>query len=243
MSVMMDWSIEKAKNDGFDVMIWRDQDAEALVKQMSSAIPGLAESWEHVKADTSIGAMAKRADFMRPLIMYELGGIYSDSDMIPCGGYEYMVKTPGVVTFPEAAKQCCGGKGHLNGAIWSAPPKHRLPQLAMEYFISLGSEITTLDNLAAAGPFAFAIVGDMYFKEIGAGVPPMSAGKDFYAEHPFTYSDHTDSAHPYPGEWNQFADIRFGKGTPGFHHLFTQSWGQEKHMRRPCLHHVCKTYL
>jgi len=232
LSAMVDWSTEKANSEGFEVMIWRDQDADELVRQMSSVIPGLAESWEHVKRDASIGAGAKRADFMRPLILYELGGVYSDADMIPCDGYEGLVDMPGVVSFPhgtQVAKRV-GSIGMLNGALWSAPPKHRLNQLAMEYFISLGPAITTMPNLEAAGPVGFGIVADMYFKEIGAGVPSIGEGAAFYANQPVN------------GSWIQIADIRFvpeGEKAGLFYHLSTASWSKgiahKKTMSSPCV--------
>lgn len=163
-----EWNKDFFEKRGFEVKFWFDKDAEDLVEEFHN--DGLKKAWEYIKQDNGFGKFAKRADFIRPLIIYAMGGTYLDTDMIACGGIDYMVDTPGVASFPWKLEV---GGNQVSGAAMSAPPGHRLMGLAMESFIGKGDKLRTEANLWAAGNVAFANATDYYFKELGIDLPPI----------------------------------------------------------------------
>merc|ERR1712043_151183 len=122
----------------------------------------LSQIWEWFKVFKALnGSGARMADLMRVLVMYFYGGVHLDADSIPCGGLEHMVDQPGVVSFPYHLDS---DLDQVNGNMVSAPPRHRLFGVALESFIARGEKMKWMNNLSAAGPVAFAIATDAYFK-------------------------------------------------------------------------------
>ncbi|KAL3802526.1 hypothetical protein HJC23_012545 [Cyclotella cryptica] len=210
MLKLVEWNARTLHDQyGFQTKIWRDADIEQLVHNFGC--PRLQQSWEYAKADTTKSRTARLADFARPLIMYVEGGVYLDADIIPCTGLEYMVDTPGVVSFSMKLPD-----DQVNGAAMSAPPRHRLMGLALENFIAKGPDIGTLNNLGAAGPHAFAEIVDLYLKEVGVDTPPLSEGYNVYTD-PSNWSG-LPRIHSF---WAaKLADLRFMNGEG---HV-TQTW-------------------
>jgi len=172
MLEMVRVNMDRVSSLGFAVKLWRDEDVHKLV--LNHGDPDLLKAWTYVLSDPNKSRLARMANFMRPLIIYTMGGVYLDADMVPCDGVDYLVDMPGVVSIPF--KNQGPGDFEVNAAAMSAPPHHRLMELALEYFKGLGSEIGTLNNLDAAGPKAFAIIADRYFKELGLNLPSISEG-------------------------------------------------------------------
>jgi mannosyltransferase OCH1-like enzyme len=223
MMEMVRVSMDRIRSTGFEAKLWRDAEAERLVSEYGD--PRLSQSWEYVKADKRGGARyAKMADFVRPLIMFTEGGVYLDTDMIPCGSLDYMVDEPGVVSFPFLH----GRENQVNGAAMSAPPGHPLMKMALDSFIDLGQDISWMNNLIAAGPARMGIVTDEYLKTLGMDLPPLFST---WGSEPTGYDPYVDAPEvtKHEGDWAQIADIRFSEpktniGFPPTYHLHFGSW-------------------
>jgi len=223
MTEMVRVNMNRIKETDFDAKLWHDVDADHLVERYGDS--RLSETWEYVKKDKTSGRLAKMADFLRPLIMYVEGGVYLDTDMVPCDSLDYMVDEPGVISFPFLD----GFDRQVNGAAMSSPPGHPLMKMALEAFIAQGEEISTMHNLYAAGPNRMAIITDDYLISIGMDLPPLfstSVKREGDGYNPYT--DAPEVTHH--GEfWTQIADIRFYWPTRNIselstYHLHFRSW-------------------
>lgn len=209
----------------YEVKVWRDEDAEQLVQDQNDA--RLTKAWEYIKADEQIGRYAKRADFIRTLIMYVEGGVYLDTDMVPCDGIDFMTETPGVVSFPFIP----AFHVEVNAAAFSAPQGHRMQRMALESFKAKGEMLKDMDNLRAAGPSAMALVADEYFKTIRI---QQQYPNEFRKLPRFVYKKNdrydlpdmpgiTDKSHDY---WTTLADFQYAPegNSKGLHHMETKTW-------------------
>ena len=220
MISMVEWSMAKLNEEGFETKLWDDEQAEKLVADFGNA--ELSQAWEYVKTDPKQSRMARMADFLRPFILYVEGGVYLDADMVPCGGLEYMVDEPGMVSFPFKNRGTTDNE--VNGAAMSAPPRHRLMGLALETFVQLGPSIGTLHNLEAAGPHIFARIVDTYLAEIGVEIPSIHDGNSPYELEPL--EGVIDDSDAY---WRaRVADLRFafemGGHPHGTYHIAMRTW-------------------
>lgn len=225
------YTSNEAVQQHFEHKLWRDKDAERLVKEEDAKgeIPGLLKAWEHIKNDTSSRRFAKMSDFMRALIMWSMGGIYLDDDVIFCESIEFLVEKPGMVSFPLLTD----GNGEVNGSMLSAPPRHPLMKHTLEYLVELDSEITHRGNLYAGGSYVFGLAFDKYIKETGIDIPPLSVQNLLENK-------------PIPGKITlntheffkfQIADLRFG-GNPkgvGVFHLEYRSWQPQHTSKSGCI--------
>lgn len=210
----------KGAQQKFEHKIWRDKDAERLVKEEDAKgeIPGLLKAWEHIKNDTSSRRFAKMSDFLRALIMWSMGGIYLDDDVIFCDSIEFLVEKPGMVSFPLHSD----GDGEVNGSMMSAPPHHPLMKHALQYLVEIDTEITRRGNLYAGGSYVLGLAFDKYIKETGIDIPPLSKQpllKNKPIPEKIIVRDHEFFKF-------QIADLRFG-GNPkqvGMFHLEYRSW-------------------
>lgn len=234
---MVKFNTKIAKENNFDVRSWTDDDAEKLVESNEYKFPGLKQSWENIKETEGDEKGARRADFMRTLVMWTEGGVHLDADFIACGSLDFLVDAPGVVSFPHMAPQ----SHQVNGCVMSAPPNHRLFELALENFIERGKGIIPLDNLNAAGPHAMANITDEYFKEIGVKLDPIFFVGDklmpFEAE-PIEGVIDIDNGGKKSFWHATVADIRFrGVMRRKFlYHIGFRSWqGDEDKMKSKCL--------
>jgi len=232
------FSSKSAEKNGFNTRVWKDEDADKLVESHEYKFPGLKQSWEYVKADETTQKGAKRADFLRTLVMWAVGGVHIDADYVVCDSLEFLVDAPGVISFPAMPAPT----HEVNGCAMSAPPHHRLFEIALETFIDQGASITTAHNLEAAGPHIMANITDQYFKEIGVELDPIYVGDKsmpFEAEPVEGVIEIIeDSAE---GFWKAtVADIRFRGDTTHYdlYHLATRSWqGEKNKMKATCLEH------
>ncbi len=64
---------------GWEVKLWRDQDAKPLIDKMRVKFPNVGEAWDKASK------WAEKADILRYCIIYEEGGTYADTDL-PCYG-------------------------------------------------------------------------------------------------------------------------------------------------------------
>ena len=233
MISMVEWSMAKLNEEGFETKLWDDEQAEKLVADFGNA--ELSQAWEYVKTDPKKSRMARMADFLRPFILYVEGGVYLDADMVPCGGLEYMVDEPGMVSFPF--KRASTTDNEVNGAAMSAPPRHRLMGLALETFAQLGPSIGTLNNLEAAGPHIFARIVDTYLAGIGVEIPSMYDRNSPYELEPLEgVIDESDAY------WRaRVADLRFafemGGHPHGSYHMAMRTWqGRPEETEEPPCH-------
>lgn len=234
---MVKFNSKIAEEKEFNVRLWKDEDAEKLVESNEYKFPGLKQSWKYIKETEGAEKGARRADFIRTLVMWAHGGVYLDGDFIACSSLDFLVDTPGVVSFPFMAPQT----HQVNGCVMSSPPHHRLFELALENFIDRGETIVSEDNLNAAGPHAMANITDEYFKEIGVKLDPIFFVGDksmpFEAEPIEGVIDIDNGAKK--SFWHAtVADIRF-RGIMRHKHLYHigfRSWqGEEYKMKSKCL--------
>lgn len=190
-------NIARIQADGWKAILWSDEDAERLVTDYGDE--RITQSWEWVKNDSE--NWSKRADFLKPLIMYVHGGVYLDPDMVPCESLDYLTDEPGFVSFPflEAFDH------EVNGAAMSSPPGHFLMSLVLEEFISLGPDIEWMKSQIAVGPARMGIVTDLYMEFLGLNIPYIFSNpeRDLYKD----AGDATVVNYP----WTQILDIRFMK--------------------------------
>jgi len=216
MVEMVNVNMERLRSMGYESKLWRDEDAERLVAKFND--PLVSQSWEWVKADERGSRLAKLADFLRPLILFMEGGIYLDTDMVPCGPMDYMIDDPEVVSFPHYHADC----NQVNGAEMSSRPGHPLMKMAVESFIALGPDITWMHNLDAAGPRKMAKVTDEYLQK-KFDIPPLFSSYDYNA-----YVDAPEVTMRINDWWAQIGDVRFAspvhRGMPTTHHLGAGSW-------------------
>lgn len=224
-----EWQKEYYEPKGIEVKMWLDEDADALVEGFEHE--GLTKAWAYMKADNRMGCGAKRADFIRPLIVYAQGGAYLDVDMLGCknDGIDYMFDTPGVASFPWKLIE---GGNQLNGAAMSAPVGHPLMGYAIQSFIDKGELLQIEGNMMAAGPIAFANITDYYLREkIGVDIPPMFEGYNPYDLHDsMDGMIKTQTRGPAKGSgWMvQIGDIRIAfYGNSKLYHIGFKSWKVE----------------
>jgi len=197
MTEMVRVNMDRIRDTGFTPKLWRDDDVEHLVAAYGD--PELSQAWQYVKEDMLSSRLAKRADFLRPLIMYMEGGVYLDTDMVPCVPLDLFIDDPHVVTFPFLYHN----SREVNGAAMSSPPGHPLMKKALDAFIELGPDITTLHNLYAAGPVKMALITEDYLRTEGIDIPPVFSDTEYNP-----YIDAPEVTSHY-GIWTQIADIRF----------------------------------
>ena len=222
------FSAKIAKAQGFDVMLWRDEDVEKLVdKEEENGFKGLKQTWEYIKSDTRSSRYAKMADFMRTLIMWSIGGVYFDADVISCGSLDFMTNQPGTVSFP--------GHGidtrEVNGHMMSSPPHHRLMELALETFVNEGPEIATFGNMFAAGPIIFGQITDKYFDEVGIKLPSLS--KNCYRNNEAVEG----KIEMNDGFWDlRIADVRFAQNykKKALYHIEFRTWLPGRNVNSAC---------
>jgi len=217
MIEMVNVNVERLRSMGYESKLWRDEDAERLVAEYND--PQVSQSWEWVKEDKRESGTAKQADFLRPLIMYVEGGIYLDTDMVPCDTMDYMTDDPEVVSFPHYH----AASDQVNGAAMSSRPGHPLMKMAMDSFVALGPDITWLHNLISAGPHKMAEVTDAYLETLGFDLPPVFSTPQY---NPFV--DAPEVTMRVNDWWGQIGDVRFGspvhRGPPTTYHLGAGSW-------------------
>ena len=219
---------KKAKSHGFKTMLWSDKHIENLVKRVNrEELNGITHTWEFIKRDTSGSRYAKMADFIRLVLLYSYGGVYFDADVIACGSLDFMVDTPGVVSFPFHPHET----NEVSQGLMSAPPHHPLIKLALQEMIIQGPEIATNLILDATGPGMMGRVTDAYFKKHGIDIPPVR-GKHYRDNDVIegkTFKDNTFYD-------LKVADVQFGdlqKFPSNVYHFAFKSWipGQETHAK------------
>jgi len=178
MLAMVITTADRVEREGFEVKIWRDEDAENLVQRHRD--PSVIQAWEYLKVGPEGTKYHRMASFIRPLILFTSGGLLLDADVVPCEGVEFMFDDPGMVSFPFKNPSCADEEVNV-GAV-SSPPGHRLMEMVLDYFVSLGPDINTLHYLNATGPVAFATATDNYLKEMGVDMPPIHEGFCFFDE-------------------------------------------------------------
>jgi len=230
MTEMVNVNTERLRSMGYEVKLWDDEDAERLVSEFND--PLISQSWEWAKEDERSSRLAKLADFLRPLIMYVEGGIYLDTDMVPCETMDYMVDDPDVVSFPHLR----GNSDQVNGAIMSSRPGHPLMKFAMDSFVALGPDITWMHNLEAAGPRKMAFIVEQYLGSSGFDLPPLFSSNEYDP-----YTDAPEVTMRVNDWWGQIGDVRFGaqvhNGPPTTYHLGAGSWINKYEIQNKCLEH------
>eukprot|EP00560_Eucampia_antarctica_P008108 CAMPEP_0197824976 /NCGR_PEP_ID=MMETSP1437-20131217/2142_1 /TAXON_ID=49252 ORGANISM="Eucampia antarctica, Strain CCMP1452" /NCGR_SAMPLE_ID=MMETSP1437 /ASSEMBLY_ACC=CAM_ASM_001096 /LENGTH=281 /DNA_ID=CAMNT_0043424801 /DNA_START=417 /DNA_END=1262 /DNA_ORIENTATION=- len=230
---MVRFSTKVQEENGFKVIAWRDEDANKLVAAHNYKFPGLNQIWEDIQADQTLQKGAKRADFIRILAMWAIGGVHLDADFITCRSLDFMIDTPGAVSFPVMPDWT----NEVNGCLMSAPPHHRLFELALETIVDFGSRITNMHNLEAAGPHIMAKITDQYFKEIGVEVGSIFEGETY----PLLTAESVEGVIDVStGYWRvTIADIRF-RGDTGnnlMYHVGVRSWQAGREMQATCIEH------
>ena len=217
-----------AESHGFKHMFWNDYHIENLVKRVNrQELNGVEHTWEFIKKDTSGSRYAKMADFIRIVLLYSYGGVYFDADVIACGSLDFMVDTPGVVSFPFHPHQT----NEVAQGMMSAPPHHPLIKLALQAMILQGPAIATNHILDATGPGLMGKVTDAYFKKIGINLPPVR-GKPYRGNDVIEGKILKDNS-----IYDMIiADVRFGDlrlFQLNVYHFAFKSWipGQEDHAR------------
>lgn len=188
---------ERIEADGWQTVLWRNNDVERLVEQYGDA--KLGQSWKWVKDDIRWESrLEKMENFIKPLIMHVHGGVFLDADMVPCDSLDYMVDEPRKVSFP----MLYGASGQVNTGIMSAPPGHPLMQLALEEFVDVGHDITWMNNEMATGPARMALVLDIYMVMLGMDL--ISSFTDFE----FDIYKEEQSSIVQDSPWSKIADVR-----------------------------------
>lgn len=132
-------------------------------------IPGYLQTYEYIENDPRAGRSAEMVDFLQTVIMYSIGGVYRDTDIIFCDSIDFLVNAPRMVSFPAHVENCA----KVNGYMMSAPPHHKLILRALQYFIGQREGITKKGNSYAAESYAFGIATDAYIKDTGINIPPL----------------------------------------------------------------------
>lgn len=230
---MAKFNANLAKQNGFEFVVWKDADANTLVKSQERRFPGIQKAWQNIQDYPSNNTGARKADFMRIVVMWAIGGVNIDADFITCSSLDFMVDEPGVVSFPYMPRNI----HEVDGAVMSSPPHHRLFGLALETIIGFGDSIRSFNNLRAAGPGIMAEIVDNYFTE-----------KGFSIESVFNEDDKTFTAEPVEGVittytadyWEaEVVDIRFRGNTAAknLYHIGTRSWINGLEMKSKCFEH------
>jgi len=189
---------EYIEADGWQTMLWHNDDVELLMEQHGDA--KLSQAWKWVKDDLrGESRLEKMENFIKPLIMYVHGGVFLDADMVPCESLDYMVDESRVVSFP----MLYGGSGQVNTRIMSAPPGHPLMQLALEEFIAIGHDITWINNDVATGPVRMAQVIDIYMEVLGVHLHLS------FADVETNIYDEELSVTTHGSPWTKIVDVRF----------------------------------
>lgn len=154
---VIEYSVKKAESHGFQVMIHKDKDAEALIY---STYPFLIPSWEILmnnKERKDIGA--RIGDFVRILLLHHYGGVYLDGDMIPCWDLTSLTNKAGVATFPLVNARA----GQVLNSVMSGPARHPIWYIALDIMRN-NPNLGTDHILHATGPALIANAVDRYFE-------------------------------------------------------------------------------
>jgi len=154
---VVEYSKKKAESFGFEVMIHRDSDAEALIY---SQYHNLVPAWELLKTTTDQTKGARIGDFVRLLLIYHYGGVYLDSDMVTCKDLTPLLGPPGVATFP-LVNSVAGG---IVNAVFAGPPRHIVFRMALE-MQSNNKKLHTQAIIRATGPKQLGDALDAYFEK------------------------------------------------------------------------------
>lgn len=68
---------------GWEVKLWGNDDAAALIQEMREQYPKVGETWDKAVRDDGRIVYAEKADVLRYCILAKFGGLYADSDL-PC---------------------------------------------------------------------------------------------------------------------------------------------------------------
>jgi len=166
----LEWVKRRLKSQGFQLKYWNDIDGEKLLR---SKYPDLIESWNHILSAKKSSIGARKGDFLRVVLLHEFGGIYIDTDMIPCGGLDFLIGGPGVASFPRVLRKVKA----INNAVMSAPPKHPVLAHALEMWKKMGERIGADGLLDKTGPQFIALVVDDFLASKNIKFPSISRGE------------------------------------------------------------------
>ena len=229
MTEYVKFTAKTAESHGFKHMFWNDYHIDDFLERVDrEELKGVVQAWEYIKKDTRGSRYAKMADFLRLVILYSIGGVYFDADVIACGSLDFMIDTPGVVSFPFHPQFAT----EVNQGLISAPPHHALIKLALETIIHLGPKLTTEHILDTAGPTMIGRVTDAYFKNHGIDIPPIS-------EKPYRDNDEIEGTIMKDDKSDfdlRIADVQFGDSRmfrSNVYHFVFNSWipGRETHAK------------
>lgn len=215
-----------AEAQDFNFFIWTDKMADGFIQEVEEkGFKGLMRTWRYIKRDQRKTRYAKMADFLRLVILYSVGGVYFDADVIACDSLEFMVDTPGVVSFPFHPQST----HEVSQGLISAPPHHRLLEIALEMIMVKGERLTVLHPLDATGPKMFGKATDAYFKERGIDIAPLNKQ---------TYHENDSIEGVLVKDTTQFwdlkvADVQFGDmqtASLGLYHMSFRSWSPDSKM-------------
>lgn len=230
---MVQFNTKVAKENGFDVIAWVEEDVDVLVKFHQYKFPGLEKSWKMMTAIEASAGVAIKADFVRDLVMWALGGVYLDADFIACNNVDFMVDAPGVISFPIMPQ----GTQGISSAAMSAPPHHRLFEILLEKYIDLVDSIDV--NMAITigeTQYILAEAADEYFKEIGEEADFMDKLVMPSAAEPVTSDTNINEEGTNRNFQVTVADIRLRAeiSRHNLYHLNVKSWLLGQEMKSIC---------
>eukprot|EP00586_Coscinodiscus_wailesii_P004494 CAMPEP_0172487770 /NCGR_PEP_ID=MMETSP1066-20121228/16989_1 /TAXON_ID=671091 /ORGANISM="Coscinodiscus wailesii, Strain CCMP2513" /LENGTH=355 /DNA_ID=CAMNT_0013254585 /DNA_START=51 /DNA_END=1118 /DNA_ORIENTATION=- len=153
---VIEYSMKTAKDTGFEVMLHRDRDIYDLIRSDYSAYLVI---WEMLNGGDGVEKGVRISNFARLLLLYHYGGIYLDGDMVICQDLTELVEEPGIATFPQVQSI----HGHIYNSVMSAPPRHRVFEIALNE-LSIDDNLLSRHIIAATGSELIARSVDKYFE-------------------------------------------------------------------------------
>ena len=234
MNATVQWTKTRMEEQGFDVTVWTDTDGERLIYDQ---YPDMVEQWERVK-QAKHGRGARKADFLRVVLMHAFGGVYLDSDTVPCLGLDELVEKPGYLTFPLTnliQNQVCS-------IAMSAPPGHPVFRLALNRWKTMGDHINHEGILSVTGPKFVTTVMDDYHASIGLAQEASNSSTGIPLFHTLAEKDIPEATTE--DGWIDFESARVRMGNSprpqhrGLNHLSFRTWlPEQKRLRSPCYGH------
>lgn len=140
----------KKHHPGWEVKLWNDADAEALIEEVSKEFPSIKTVWDAAIQNAHKNSVyAEKADILRLCILWKHGGVYVDADL-PCFGKVDDLHC--YSNFYIAMEQNDHAVIYTGNALIGAQAGHSIIRRAIENLKPRKKDEDTKDLLGRTGP-------------------------------------------------------------------------------------------